>query len=198
MRCAGAILAGGEARRFGGRPKGLERVGGIRIIDRVARALAAAVDAPLLLVANEPAAASWLPDARVVPDAFAGRGPLVALHAALHHAASDVLVVAWDMPFVTPALLRLLRDRGEGAAAAVVEREGGVEPLCAFYARACAPVAERLLGEGERRAEALADAVAAVRIPRHELTPLGDPDVLLFGVNDPAALADAQRIRHGG
>lgn len=197
MPCAGAILAGGEARRFGGRPKGLERVGGVRIVDRVALALAAVVDAPLLLVANEPAAASWLPGARVVPDVFAGRGPLVALHAALHHAASDVLVVAWDMPFVTPALLRLLRERGHGTAA-VVEREGGVEPLCAFYARACEPVAERLLGAGERRADALADAVAAVRIPRRELAPLGDPDVLLFGVNDPAALADARRICGGG
>jgi molybdopterin-guanine dinucleotide biosynthesis protein A len=35
----GAILAGGAGSRFGGMPKGLERVGGVRVIDRVATAL---------------------------------------------------------------------------------------------------------------------------------------------------------------
>ena len=39
-----AILAGGAASRFGGRPKGLELVGGVRIIDRVARGLRSATD----------------------------------------------------------------------------------------------------------------------------------------------------------
>ena len=39
MSCTGVILAGGAASRFGGLPKGLERVDGRRIIDRVASAL---------------------------------------------------------------------------------------------------------------------------------------------------------------
>ena len=37
-RCTGAILAGGRAVRMGGKPKGLELVGGRRILDRVADA----------------------------------------------------------------------------------------------------------------------------------------------------------------
>ena len=37
-----AILAGGHATRFGGKPKGLEKVGGERILDRVAQAVRAA------------------------------------------------------------------------------------------------------------------------------------------------------------
>ncbi len=51
-RCTGVILAGGEATRYDGRPKGLESVGGLRIIDRVAAALGEVTD-DLLLIANQ-------------------------------------------------------------------------------------------------------------------------------------------------
>src|SRR6188768_632816 len=54
----GVVLAGGASRRFGGTPKGLERVGSTRIIDRVASALRG-VTADLLLAANDPAATAW-------------------------------------------------------------------------------------------------------------------------------------------
>jgi len=54
-RCTGAIIAGGRAARFGGALKGLELVGGTRIIDRVAAALRESCD-ELIVVANDPAA----------------------------------------------------------------------------------------------------------------------------------------------
>src|SRR5205085_1702057 len=56
----GAILAGGRNVRFGGRPKGLESVGGIRVIDRVATALRV-VTSELIVVSNDPDAVRWLP-----------------------------------------------------------------------------------------------------------------------------------------
>ena len=59
-RCTGVVLAGGQATRYGGKAKGLERVAGVRVIDRVARALGEASD-ELLLIANDPEGASWLP-----------------------------------------------------------------------------------------------------------------------------------------
>jgi molybdopterin-guanine dinucleotide biosynthesis protein A len=61
------VLAGGAASRYGGLPKGLERVGGRRIIDRVAAALGEVTD-DLLLIANDPAGAGWLPGIRVGQD----------------------------------------------------------------------------------------------------------------------------------
>ena len=75
-QCVGVILAGGGATRFGGAPKGLQVVEGARIIDRVAAALREATD-ELLLVANDPGAAAWLPGVRTVADvrhAFAKHG----------------------------------------------------------------------------------------------------------------------------
>ena len=53
----GAILAGGASSRFGGAPKGLHTVGGVRIIDRVSRALLD-VSSEVILISNAVEAAS--------------------------------------------------------------------------------------------------------------------------------------------
>jgi molybdopterin-guanine dinucleotide biosynthesis protein A len=105
----GAILAGGGASRFGGRPKGLEMVGGERVLDRVAEVLASALGVPPILVANAPDAGSWRPDLRVVTDVRPGLGALGGIYTAVLAAPAPVVCVAWDMPFVTPALVRRLR-----------------------------------------------------------------------------------------
>src|SRR5579871_3471394 len=122
--CTGAIIAGGRATRFGGAAKGLELVGGIRMIDRVAAALRESCG-ELIVVANDPAAAGWIPGARVIADVRPGFGALGGVHAALQKAASApgasraaaVTVVAWDSPFIPGALLRALREAGEAAGA---------------------------------------------------------------------------------
>ena len=190
----GVILAGGEARRFGGAPKGLARVGGVRVVDRVAVALAAGCDR-LLLVANAPDAAAWLPGVLVAAAGVPGLGSLGGLHAALARAAGPVVVVAWDMPFVPASLVRALREAGAGGAAAVVpEGEAGPEPLCAYYAAACLGVAERLLGAGERRARALGAAADAVRLSCAEVARHGDPALIFRSVNTPEDLAAAEAV----
>src|SRR5207248_468150 len=74
-RLTGVILAGGQATRYGGKPKGLERVGGQRIIDRVADVLARVTD-DLLLIANDPGANDWLPGIRCASDVRPGVGSL--------------------------------------------------------------------------------------------------------------------------
>jgi molybdopterin-guanine dinucleotide biosynthesis protein A len=79
----GAILAGGGATRFGGRPKGLEEVGGERILDRLVRVMTAAFGGPPLLVANAPDAPAWRPDLRVVADVRPGLGSLGGIYTAV-------------------------------------------------------------------------------------------------------------------
>lgn len=188
----GVILAGGRASRFGGRPKGLESVGGARIVDRVAAALRAACD-PLLLVAHAPDAGDWLPGVRVVGDVHREMGALGGLHAALWHARAPVLVVAWDMPFVTATLLQALLALGRSGARAALPRhpDGHVEPLCAYYDDACVHDAEALLLAGERQAAALGRAVDAAMLDGDLLAALGDPRTLLASVNTPDELARA-------
>jgi len=197
-RVTGVVLAGGGATRFGGAAKGLARVGGDRIIDRVAGALGAVCD-ELLLVANAPDAAAWLPGVRLARDVLPGLGSLGGLHAALAHAGgAAVVVVAWDMPFVPASLLAALRDAGAAGATAVVpESDDGPEPLCAYYGPACRRVAEALLGAGERRARALGEAVGARRLGVREVARHGDPRVLFWNVNTPDDLAAAEAVVPG-
>ena len=133
--CTGAILAGGLSTRFGGRPKGLATMAGTRIIDMVAAALRGAAD-DLLLIANAPEAASWLPGVTARPDVHAGAGALSGIHAALRYAKDAVLVLAWDAPCVPAALLAALREAGEqhgdDAVVAASDSVWGFEPLVAW------------------------------------------------------------------
>ena len=186
MIVTGAILAGGLSTRYGGAPKGLERVQGVRIIDRVRAALEPVVD-DLLLIANDDAASEWLPGVRWKRDVLRDVGSVAGIHAALVHAGSPVLVVAWDMPFVPTALLAALRDAGRDADAAVPESDSrrGVEPLCAYYAPACVPAIERRIAAGDRRVVAFYDDVRVARVPAEVVAAFGDPALLFMNVNTP-------------
>jgi molybdenum cofactor guanylyltransferase len=188
--CTGVILAGGRASRYGGLPKGLERVGGERIIDRVAARLAQVSD-ELLLIANVPDATTWLPNVRLERDVITDAGSLGGIHAALAHAGRHVLLLPWDMPFVPVPLLQRLRDFAADADAVVPESGSrrGLEPLCACYAPACLPVIERRLRDGDRRVVSFFEDVRLQRIPSEEVRRFGDPDVMFMNVNSPDELA---------
>lgn len=192
-RCTGVILAGGANARYGGLPKGLEPLGGARMIDRLAAALRPVTD-DLLLVANAPEAGAWLPGVRTVSDLRPGAGALGGLHAALAHADGDVLVVAWDMPFVPATLLGALRALGEaGDADAVLPAHAGsprgVEPLCAWYGARCRPAIEAALDAGDHRMVAFHDAVRVRPMPADAVARFGAPAVLFANVNTPEAHA---------
>jgi molybdopterin-guanine dinucleotide biosynthesis protein A len=202
--CTGVILAGGGSSRYGGLPKGLERVGGTRIIDRVVDALREVTD-DLLLVANAADAAEWLPGIRTRGDVRVGEGALGGLHAALTHAGTDILLVAWDMPFVPRGLLAALRARGEAGPLArrtadivIPESDGsrrGVEPLCAWYSHTCLEAVTAALVAGDRRVVAFHDVVRTVRLSHAAVSAFGDPAVMFSNVNTPGDLDAAER--HG-
>jgi molybdopterin-guanine dinucleotide biosynthesis protein A len=195
--CTGVILAGGQAIRFGGLPKGLERVQGKRVIDRVADALRDACD-ELLLVANDPAAAGWLPGVPATPDIRPGLGSLGGLLTALTRTGGSVVIVAWDMPFVPGGLLRALREDGEsGAYDAVLPRSDsrrGAEPLCAYYTQACAAPIERQLRAGDRRMIGFLDAVRVHWLDAAATRRFGDPARIFLNINEPADLETAQGL----
>ena len=109
---AAAIIAGGPARRLGGAIKPLLELGGQAVADRQLAVLRPLFPR-LLVVANDPA--PWRGrGVEIVADRVAGAGPLAGLSAALAAAgdAEAVVCVAGDLPFLSPALLAALRDRG--------------------------------------------------------------------------------------
>ena len=182
-----AVLAGGAASRFGGRAKGLELVGGARILDRVVDAVREATGGDPLLVANAAEAKGWYPGLETVSDVLPNCGSLGGIYTAVTTAEGPVLVVAWDMPFVSTGLLRALLDGAERYDAFLPESGGplGVEPLCAVYGPACgAPIRTSIEGE-DLRTTTFHQAVRVGTLPLDTVTGFGDPDLLFFNVNEP-------------
>jgi molybdenum cofactor guanylyltransferase len=202
-----AILAGGEATRFGGRDKSALVIDGRTIRDRQLAALAPLTD-DLLIVgenvarpfqgrvrgAEGPAPHQVQP--RLVHDIVPGCGPLGGLHAALTHARGEaLLVVACDMPYLTPAFLEYLFSLSGEADVVVPQSERGYHPLCAVYTRACLdPAAARL---ADRRLK-MRDLVAGMH-PRvvevEDIRRFGDPDRLLANVNSAADVAGLEALQ---
>lgn len=192
----GAVLAGGAASRYGGRPKGLLEVGGRRILDRVIDTVRAVTGAPPLLVANAADAAAWRPDLKTVPDARAGFGSLGGIYTAVAAGADSVLCVAWDMPFLPEALLQALKDGAEsgGYDAYLPESSGrrGLEPLCAVYGPGCRTAIEKRLDSGDLRAISFHPDVRVGILSLARVQSFGDPEHLFFNVNTPADLERAE------
>ena len=190
------MLAGGGATRFGGRPKGLESVGGERILDHLVHTLTDALGEPPLLVANDPAAAGWYPGIRVRPDVRPGLGSLGGILTAIEAAPAPVVCIAWDMPFVTSALVRTLAAGLAEADVSIPASDGrrGLEPLCAAYGPACGPAIERSVAAGDLRAIGFHQAVRVHIIPLDAVRALGDPAELFFNVNTADELAAAEEI----
>jgi molybdopterin-guanine dinucleotide biosynthesis protein A len=193
----GAIVAGGASSRFGGQPKGLLRVGGQRIIDRIATALRPVVDT-IAVVGNASDADQWIPGVKVWRDERDERASIVGIHTALVRA-ETVIVVAWDMPFVTESLMRLIaRSLTPEGAAVVPEGPHGPEPMCALYTRDCVGAVEDALNRGDlRMTELVAHLPRLVRIPLDEIARIGDPARLFFNVNTQEDLAAAETMVAG-
>ena len=168
-------------------------MGGRRILDRVADALALATGSPPILIANAADAKGWLPGVAAYADAVPGAGSIGGILTAVERAA-PVLCVAWDMPFVPAPLLRALGAGLDRADVVVPESDGrrGLEPLCAAYGPAAGPAIRAALGRGDRRAIGFYADVRVARLPLNDVLQYGDPGVLFFNVNSPDDLLRAE------
>ena len=186
-----AILAGGRARRLGGRDKSRLVIGGRTILARQLDVLQRLVPR-IVIVANEPGAFA---DAGVpvLPDAVPERGSLGGIYTALLDAGGPVLVLACDMPFVTAPFLARVIEAGQEADIAIPRGPDGYQPLCAHYGPACAgPLRNRV----ERGALKVVDLLADVRVRElgpEEIQPFDPDGLLLLNVNTADDLDRAER-----
>lgn len=196
MTVRGAIIAGGEATRFDGAPKGLHTVGGERILDRLVASFETALGTLPLLVANAPGAGGWHPGLSVVSDLRPGTGALGGLYTAVVAAPAPVVAVAWDMPFVTAGLIRALAEGLDNWDAYLPASGGprGVEPLCAAYGPAAGPAMAAALDAGDLRAVGFHDRLKVGILSLEQIARLGDPALLFFNVNTAQDLGEAEQL----
>ena len=191
MELSVVIQAGGESRRMG-RNKSLVPFLGAPMIQRVCDRMAGLGD-ELIVTANQPGELAFLGLA-CFPDLLADRGALGGLYTALFHARSPlVAVVACDMPFVNPGLLRFARAQAAGADVVLPRSAEGLEPLHAVYRReTCLPAVREALEAGKWRVDSWF-AQARVRILEHaEYAHLDPGERTFLNVNTPKELAAAE------
>ena len=192
----GVVLAGGANRRYEGRPKALESVGGQRIADRVTSAMMEVVDR-VVMVANDTATFEVL-GFEVRPDLRPGIGALGGIHTAVAWACEGgyrgALISACDMPFLSVPLLRRLTAGATADEVVVPESASrrGMEPLCAFYGSGCLAAIESALERGERQVISFYSDVEVRTISREEVESFGDPTLLFLNVNSPEDRARAE------
>ena len=158
-----AVIAGGESRRMG-RDKRSLTVGSETLLARVVAVLHSLSDDVLISCRDNgqvPAALALELGARRVFDRGDSVGPLGGIAAALRAARHrHVVVVAVDMPFLSPELLRLVAHRAVQTNDTVVARSiRGIEPLLASYPKRAALCAEELMANGTYNVSAFADAL---------------------------------------
>lgn len=196
--CTGALVAGGQASRLGGVAKGTIRLGGEPIAARTLR-LFRDLFGEALVVANDAAPYEAF-GAPVFPDRIPGKGAPGGLHAALSAASTRwVFTAGCDMPFLSAEPIAWLAARRDAPAVAVVWR-GRLEPLHAFWSKACLPTVERMLRDGNPSMWKLATACGARFVAEEEWRTV-DPegrafenantpeDVARLGLGDPAEVA---------
>jgi molybdopterin-guanine dinucleotide biosynthesis protein A len=189
----GVILAGGQATRMGGGDKGLLRVGGQTLLERVVDRLGPQVAALALNANGDPArfAGSGLP---VLADSVGGfAGPLAGVLAGLDWAADrgadTIVTAAADTPFfpcdLVPRLL--LAAEGMDAPLALAATASGAHPTFGLWPVALRGDLRAALNGGLRKVVAWTDRHGAA-------TALFPDEDAFFNVNTPEDLARAEAM----
>lgn len=183
-----AILIGGDSSRMG-TDKATLQVEGIAMAERVCVAAKEAGASEVLLIGGPQKRASNL-SGTWKKDAFPGEGPLGGVITALKASTHDaVVVLACDMPFITPAVIAsLVPPLGE--AQATVGRTDRLNWTCAAWSKTeCLPALQSVWKRNERaihRAAVLLDVVE-VPVPAVAVRNFNTPEDL-SGEVDPTSI----------
>jgi molybdopterin-guanine dinucleotide biosynthesis protein A len=193
------ILAGGQGRRMGGLNKAWLTLGDEKFIERQIKVATQWAD-EVIVVTNDSGMISLLQQyssIRMIPDIFAGEGPLAGVHAGLTAASHPIVwILGCDQPFLSGNAASLLKDRMDnGAYQASLPIIGGrPQPLHAIYRKELSGITESLLQAGERRLLALLNNVEWSGIEEKEFTKQGISLHFARDVDTPEQYAQANLL----
>jgi molybdopterin-guanine dinucleotide biosynthesis protein A len=177
------VLAGGRGERLG-QDKATLELGGATLLQRVLGTLAPLSDDLIVVLRHDQELA--VPNARIVCDLEPFAGVLAGMAGGLtaaRHAWS--FVVACDMPFVDPALVRYMFSQRSGYDIVVPRTPAGLEPLHALYHRRCLHPLRRALLNGERRVISFYASLRGRYIEATESKILDPRELSFFNINTP-------------
>ncbi|MBH0190152.1 MAG: molybdenum cofactor guanylyltransferase [Nitrospira sp.] len=191
----GILLAGGKSTRMG-EDKRFLLVGERTLFERTLAVLRSIFQTVCVVIAQDsPPLEAEVP---VVRDFVADCGSLGGLYTGLKQAHTEyVFVVACDMPFLNPALVRHVVSFKDKTDIVMVRLEQGLQPTHALYSRRCLPVIEGMLQARQLKIQYLAthQSLHTRLVAESELRKIDHKGLSFINVNTPADL-DAARVRH--
>lgn len=191
------IMAGGKSSRMG-TDKSFVKLLGKPMIEHIIERLSDLGQSETILITNRPDdyAHLGLPmHADVIPE----KGSLGGIYSAIYHSQyPHTLVVACDMPFVNPALLRYMIGLCDGSYDVIVPRvEEYPEGLHAIYRKACLEAIKKQLDADRLKVIGFYGDVRVRYIDEPEYATF-DPKGLSFqNINTPEELEKAQQLAQG-
>jgi len=183
---AGVILCGGQSTRMGV-DKATITLGGTTLLARAVAHLDEVCD-PVLIAPGD--TSMIFAGRQSVADAVRDAGPLGGIVAALRASPHPLLaVVAVDLPWIDPRLIRMLAALVGDCDVAVCETAGGVEPLHAVYSKTILGAAEAALAGPDRSLRGLIARAKARRVTESEWRAAGISEMFARNLNTPEDLA---------
>lgn len=183
------ILAGGASRRMG-TDKSQLPIDQQTFTERIAQTLLQLTDSVTIVGRT---GESKFPS---VPDVYPQWGALGGLHAALTACTGEwALIVACDLPFVTPELFTQLATlRLDHEAVVPIQDDGRPQPLAALYRiDPCLQRAAELIQAGRRRPLDLLETVDTRWVPFAEIRNLDQAERFFVNINTPEDYYEAIR-----
>lgn len=185
------ILCGGQAKRLGGRAKGLIHINGRPLLQILLENLSPLFRETVVL-SKEPAYTNF--PVTLLPDDTDGLGPLGALATAFRHIeAKRFFLTACDMPFVKPALVHHLLNINPEKPLVVPMVKGYPEPMLMRVDIEAKPFVERRLRSGDYRLISFFEDMPVCYVEESEIRKLDPRLESLINLNTPEAVA-----HHGG
>ena len=154
QRIGAVVLAGGLARRMGGKDKGLINIGDQPMVSWAINAVRPQVH-ELVINANRNHATYAALGCEVVADRHTGHvGPLAGLSAAMHHLSTDyVFMCPCDSPFVNESIVSRLGQAclNERADISVAHDGKRLQPVFCVVHQRCLASLDAYLESGERK-----------------------------------------------
>lgn len=188
----GVVLAGGKGCRFGG-DKARARFEGETLLERTVARLAL-VFSEVIVVADREDRFRDL-SVRCVVDRLPGLGPIGGIDAALRAASGRaIFVVACDMPFLNPEVIRWMVSLSQGYDLVIPALSDGLHPLHALYTGRSLSAIAAQIEKGERALCSLAEYVRS-RFVLEEAFRRRDPSLLsVMNINRPEDFKQASQI----
>ena len=189
------VLAGGQARRFGGTDKAFLQLDGKYLIEYVLQPLERLFP-EIVVVTQDPSRYRNYP-VTAITDVVDEGGSLAGIYTGLQVSSHQMnFVAACDMPFLNEDFITYMADEMWNNDYDVVlpRKNSHVEPIHGFYSKRCLEPIRKSLQENRFRIISFFSCVRTRLIPESISRSYDDSLKMFMNINDPADMKRASRI----